>query len=127
MADKPQTTDIVTEPHGKAAFAMSGAEGKWDDLPDADKVQWRHRGFRAALDMKAQGMDPVAARARFAELTKEFEELKAERDAKDDKLTRSQMRAYDDKIRKANVGLYEIEMERAALSRALGGKTSEPG
>lgn len=71
---------------------------------------------------------PEKLRARFAELTKQYDaspihKLKAERDAKADKLTRAQLVKYDEKIRAANKGLYEIEMERAAIARALGGKT----
>lgn len=73
---------------------------------------------------------PDKLRARFAELTKKYEtragprdKLMAERDAKAAKLTRAQFVEYDKKITAANKGIYEIEMERAAVARALGGKT----
>jgi hypothetical protein len=76
---------------------------------------------------------PEKLRKRFKELTDKFEPkaeardaIKRERDAKGDGLTAKQAAAYDAKIRKANEGLYELEMERAAISRALGGRTAEP-
>jgi hypothetical protein len=77
---------------------------------------------------------PDALRARFAELTDEFDALnapllalKAERDEKYADLTVAEVQAYDEKIRAANdPRLYEIEMERAAIARALNGKTSVP-
>lgn len=73
---------------------------------------------------------PEKLRARFAELTAKYEanpvhKLKSERDAKAEKLTRTEFVKYDERIRAANKGLYEIEMERAAIARALGGRTSE--
>jgi hypothetical protein len=74
---------------------------------------------------------PDKLRKRFAELTKRYEakagprdKIMAERDGKADKLTRAQFVTYDKKITAANKGIYEIEMERAAIARALGGKTS---
>ena len=73
---------------------------------------------------------PAKLRARFAELAKQYEakaaprdKLRAERDARHAKLTQAELAKYDDKIRKANEGLFDIEMERAAVARALGGKT----
>lgn len=127
------TTDKVTEQFGKNAFALSGDERNWSDLDEPEKVQWRHRGFRAALDLRAQSLSPPDARAKFKALTEEFDKkfaplvkLKEERDKKADKLTRSEFAEYDNRIRKANEGLYEIEMERAAVARALGGRTAEP-
>jgi len=70
---------------------------------------------------------PAALRKRYAEVTAEFDKknepllkLKAERDGKKGTLTAGEAADYDKKIRKANEGLYEIEMERAALARALG-------
>jgi hypothetical protein len=73
-------------------------------------------------------LSPDKLRKRFAELTKKYEasprhKLMAERDSKADKLTRAEFVKYDDKIKAANKGLYEIEMERAMIARALGGKT----
>ncbi len=80
--------------------------------------------------MAALDFSPENLRKRWAELTAEYEKkaaprdkLMAERDAKIAKLTDAEQRAYAAKIKKANEGLYEIEMERAAIARALGGKT----
>lgn len=74
---------------------------------------------------------PDKLRARFAELTKQYNAMDAkraplqqERDKKHASLTTKQLQVYDDKIRKANKGMYEVEMERAMIARALGGKTS---
>lgn len=74
---------------------------------------------------------PDKLRARFAELTKQYEAkdakrapLQAERDKKFDSLTPAKLRDFDKRIKAANKGMYEIEMERAAIARALGGKTS---
>jgi hypothetical protein len=70
-------------------------------------------------------------RARFAELTKKYESQDAKRapiQQERDKYMEGvgkKLAAFDDRIRKANKGLYEIEMERAVISRALGGKTAE--
>lgn len=78
---------------------------------------------------------PEKLRKRFKELTDKFEPraeardaIKRERDEKAEKgtLTIKQSLDYDAKIKKANEGLYDLEMERAAVARALGGKTSEP-
>lgn len=71
---------------------------------------------------------PDKLRARFAELTKQYEaspihKLKAERDKSFAKLNQAQRDDFDKRIRKANEGLYEIEQERAVIARALGGKT----
>lgn len=78
---------------------------------------------------------PKALRKRFAELTDEFEPkaekrdaIKRERDEYVEKGTVSlkKLAEYDKKIIAANKGLYDLEMERAAVARALGGKTAEP-
>lgn len=70
---------------------------------------------------------PDALRRRYREVTEEFDrhnapllKLKADRDALGDKITAAEAAKFDAKIRKANEGLYELEMERAALARALG-------
>lgn len=73
---------------------------------------------------------PDKLRARFAELTKQYEAKDAKRapiQAERDKYMETvgkKLAGFDDRIRAANKGLYEIEMERAAISRALGGKTT---
>jgi predicted nucleic acid-binding Zn-ribbon protein len=68
-------------------------------------------------------------RARFWELTQKAEKMRAKsgplRDQHDD-LIRSQAKArktLEDKISTAEKGLFDIEQERAALARALGGQT----
>lgn len=73
---------------------------------------------------------PDKLRARFAELTRKYEAQDAKRapiqQARDKYMETHgrKLADFDDRIRKANAGLYEIEMERAAIARALGGKTS---
>lgn len=75
---------------------------------------------------------PDKLRARFAELTKKYDAgdakrtaLQHERDGKIAKgLPPAEERAYAVKIKKLHAELAPIEEERAAISRALGGKTS---
>jgi hypothetical protein len=72
---------------------------------------------------------PDKLRARFAELTKQYNQMDAKRapiqQARDKYMEKhgAKLAEFDDRIRKANKGMYEVEMERAAISRALGGKT----
>lgn len=72
-------------------------------------------------------------RSRFHALTVEREKilaksgpLRAERDAFVQE-TRPKEQSMNAAIKKAETGLYDIDMERAALVRALKGKTGEPG
>lgn len=85
--------------------------------------------------MPTPDLSPKAMRKHFAELSARFEPkaekrdaLKRERDELAEKgtLTLKQSQDFDEKIRKANEGLYDLEMQRAVVARALGGKTSEP-
>lgn len=85
--------------------------------------------------MPTPDLSPEALRKAFKELSDKFEPraekrdaLKRERDAKAEAgtLTVKQSQDYDAKIRKANEGLYDLEMQRAVVARALGGKTGEP-
>lgn len=71
-------------------------------------------------------------RARFHALTAEREKilaksgpLRAERDAFVQE-TRPKEQAMNAAIKKAEAGLFDIDQERAALARALKGKTGEP-
>lgn len=75
---------------------------------------------------------PEKLRARFAELTEQHDKLDAkrtalqsERDSKVDKAPEKDIRSYRDRIIKLHNEIAPIEMERAAISRALGGKTAE--
>ena len=71
-------------------------------------------------------------RKQFGKLTKQHDAIRAKstplRESYDAMVQAN--RAREDKaaaeIKKAEDGLYEIEQERAAIARALGGKTSEP-
>lgn len=76
--------------------------------------------------------DPKSLRKRFHELSAQvakieaklaplFEELSAALDGPQDK--EAEIRSRIVKVRE---GMYEMEMERAALARALGGKTGDP-
>jgi len=74
---------------------------------------------------------PDKLRARFAELTKKYEavdakrtKLQQERDGKVDKLSMAELRSYADKIKKLHAEAAPIEEERAAIARALGGRTA---
>lgn len=73
---------------------------------------------------------PEKLRARFAALTKQYEAKDAKRaplQAKRDKYMEThgaKLADFDKQIIAANKGMYEIEMERAAIARALGGKTA---
>lgn len=74
-------------------------------------------------------MDPAALRIRFSELTAKVASIRAQsapfRDAYDAEVARHTQAASPLKqaIREAEAGLYEIEQERAMISRALSGKT----
>lgn len=74
-------------------------------------------------------LSPDKLRKRFAELTRQYEAKDAKRaplQAKRDKYMETvgkKLADFDKQIIVANKGMYEIEMERAAISRALGGKT----
>jgi vacuolar-type H+-ATPase subunit D/Vma8 len=76
--------------------------------------------------------DPKKLRKRFAELTEKHDAIRAKSDplrAKYDTLVQDNRKAEDEaakRVSNAERGLYEIEMERATIARALGGKTSEP-
>ena len=71
-------------------------------------------------------------RKQFAKLTKDHDAIRAKstrlRDSYDALVQAN--RAKEDKaaaeIKKAEDGLFDIEQERAAIARALGGRTSEP-
>lgn len=75
---------------------------------------------------------PETLRKRFAELTKKYEavdadrtKLQHERDRKVAKgIPAKDERAYADKIKKLHAKAAPIEEERAMIARALGGKTS---
>ena len=75
---------------------------------------------------------PKALRARFRELTAEYDKREAKlaplRKKLDDHVATAAKaeQAIREKIKAASVGLYDLEMERAAVARALGGKTGEP-
>lgn len=75
---------------------------------------------------------PDKMRKRFAELTEQHDKLDAkrtalqlERDSKVDTHPEKVVRAYRDRIIKLHEEIAPIEEERAMISRALGGKTSE--
>lgn len=78
----------------------------------------------------ATDFSPEALRARFQELTKKHDQIRAKSDPLREKRDQQvqKARAEEDKlnaqIAKAEAGLYENEMERAAVARALGGRTS---
>lgn len=82
--------------------------------------------------MKTTKFDPTTLRARFAELSTQRETivaaaapLREKRDALVNK-AREDEKAINAEIRKAEAGLFELDQERAMISRALGGKTSDP-
>jgi hypothetical protein len=117
----------------KASFALApqAVETPWEELPDHVREGWKREGYRAALNQDAATLPLDEARARFAHLTAIYEKgagkrdkLMHERDRKIDTLGHKAERAFAERIKKANEGLYEVEMERAALVRALGGKTT---
>jgi predicted nucleic acid-binding Zn-ribbon protein len=76
--------------------------------------------------------DQKKLRARFAELTKKHDAIRAKstplRDSYDKTVQANRAREDDlaAKVKAAEKGLYEIEMERAMIARALGGRTAEP-
>lgn len=76
--------------------------------------------------------DETEARKRFATLGKQRDAILAKsgplRAARDTLVAASQPkeRALHKQIVAAEQGLYDIDMERGALARALKGKTSEP-
>jgi predicted nucleic acid-binding Zn-ribbon protein len=76
--------------------------------------------------------DPKKLRARFAELTEKHDAIRAKADPlreRYDALVQGNRKAEDaaaKRVKNAEDGLYEIEMERAAIARALGGRTAEP-
>lgn len=74
---------------------------------------------------------PDKLRARFAELTKKYDlidakrtKLQLERDGKVDTHPEKDIRAYRDRIIKLHKEAAPIEEDRAAISRALGGRTA---
>lgn len=74
---------------------------------------------------------PDKLRKRFAELTKQYDAkdakrtaLQLERDGKVDTHPEKDIRAYRSRITKLHAEIAPIEEERAAISRALGGKTA---
>lgn len=78
-------------------------------------------------------LSPDKMRKRFAELTEQHDKfdarrtaLQLERDSKVDTHPEKEIRAYAPKIKKLHEEIAPIEAERAIISRALGGKTSEP-
>lgn len=75
---------------------------------------------------------PEALRARFKELTAQVSRIEAlsaprreERDAYA-RQTAATIKAFDAEIAKIEADKYDLEMERAAVVRALGGRTGEP-
>ncbi len=71
---------------------------------------------------------PDSMRARFHELTARREQIiatspRADRDRLIDTLTTAQQRDFAERIKAHEAELYDIDVERAALARALGGKT----
>jgi hypothetical protein len=115
----------------RASHALEGDERKFEELTPLEQQHRKHAGYRAALDKAARALSIEEAREAFAKQTQEFEAaaekrdaIKRERDGKGDKLTLAEARKYDERIRKANEGLFELEMERAALARALEGRTA---
>lgn len=76
--------------------------------------------------------DKKSMRERFAELTEKRATILAIATPLRDKLDKQAQKAREaeeairDDIAKAEKGLFEIDQERAMISRALGGKTSEP-
>lgn len=77
----------------------------------------------------ATDFSPEKLKARFWELTDKYDEYEAKLAPLRKQLekaldgTRKEEEAARAKIKKAREGLYELEMERAAVARALGGKT----
>lgn len=75
---------------------------------------------------------PEALRERFAALTAKHDEIRAKSDPlriKRDKHVQAARKVEDKmnaEIKKAEEGLFELEMERATIARALGGKTAAP-
>ena len=75
--------------------------------------------------------DPKKLRARFAKLTKDHDAIEkraAPLRKAYDVLCQENRKAEDaaaDKIKRTTEGLFDIEQERAAIARALGGKTGE--
>jgi len=74
-------------------------------------------------------MDSATLRKRFLELTAEAASIRAQsapfRDAYNAEVARHTQTAgpLEQAIRRVEAGLYEIEQERAMISRALNGKT----
>lgn len=74
-------------------------------------------------------MDPTVLRKRFSDLTAEATSIRAQsapfRDAYNAEVARHTRAAapLEQAIREAEAKLYEIEQERAIISRALNGKT----
>lgn len=71
---------------------------------------------------------PETMRARFHELGQKREQIittspRVERDKRDAELTEAQRRDFAKRIKEHEKELYDIDVERAALARALGGKT----
>lgn len=79
--------------------------------------------------MGARMFDPGTMRKRFAELGAKREAILAQarplREARDAFAaeTDAKLKAMAAEIKKAEAGLFEIEQERAIISRALSGKT----
>lgn len=76
--------------------------------------------------------DPAAMRARFQALTSQREEilaqslpLREQRDAYQQE-TERQIREVNGHIKQIEAGLYDIDVECAAIARALNGKTGTP-
>lgn len=74
-------------------------------------------------------MDPAALRKRFSDLTAEATSIRAQsarfRDEYNAEVVRhtNTVAPLEKAIREAEAGLFEIEQERAMISRALNGKT----
>lgn len=74
-------------------------------------------------------LSPATLRKRFAELTKKHDGIRAKSAPlreKYDALVQNNRKAEDaaaKRVSDAEMGLFDIEMERAAIARALGGKT----
>jgi hypothetical protein len=116
----------------KALYAVdTGGNGTAYSRLNADeRAPYEREAKRMFLERRATA-DPDAARARFAELTKQYDEIDAkrtklqlERDSKVDTHPEKDIRAYRDRIIKLHNEAAPIEEERAAISRALDGKTA---
>jgi len=116
----------------KALYAIdAGSNGTpYAKLTADERAPYEREAKRTLMERRAAA-DPDAARKRFAELTAQYDaidakrtKLQLERDSKVDTHPEKDIRAYRDRIIKLHNEAAPIEEERAAISRALGGKTA---